>query len=80
MITVVFSSRGSSRRCARSDAPGAGGKCSLPAAAMTGVGIAGVAVVVTFTSHGVIVSAAKDVVPVEVEAAPMVPPLIRRAS
>ena len=46
---------------------------------MTDVGIAGVAVEVAFTSPGVIVAAAKDVVPVEVEAAPMVPPLIRRA-
>ena len=61
------------------DAPGTGGRCSLPAAAMAVVGIAGVAVVVAFTSPGVIVGISKDVVPVEVEAAPMVPPLIRRA-
>ena len=62
-----------------SNAPGTDGRCSLPAAAMAGVGFAGVAVVVAFTSPGVNVGAAKDAVPVEVEAAPMVPPLIRRA-
>ena len=38
----------------------------------------GVAAVVAFTSPDVIVATAKDVVPVEVEDAPMVPPLIRR--
>ena len=46
---------------------------------MTGVGIAGVVVVVAFTNSGVIVAPAKNIVPVEVEAAPIVPPLIRRA-
>ena len=46
---------------------------------MAVVGIAGVAVVVADGSPGAIVGAVKDVVAVEVEAAPMVPPLIRRA-
>ena len=59
--------------------PGGGARCSLPATAMTVVGIAGVAGVVAVVSPGVIVGATKDVVTVEVEATPMVPPLIRRA-
>ena len=45
---------------------------------MAAVGVAGLAVVVAYTSPGVIVGAAKDVVSVEVEAAPVMPPLIRR--
>ena len=46
---------------------------------MAVVGIAGVVVVVVSASPGVIVGAAKYVVTVEVEAASMMPPLIRRA-
>ena len=64
--------------CSRSDVTDAGARCSLPAA-MAVVGIAGVAVVVADRSPIVIVGAKKDVVTVEVEAAPIVPPLIRRA-
>ena len=43
------------------------------------VGIAGVVAVVMVTSPDVIVGTAKDIVAVEVEAAPMVSSLIRRA-
>ena len=46
---------------------------------MAVVGIAGVAVVVAVATPGVIVGAPKYFVTVEVEAAPMVSPLIRRA-
>ena len=45
---------------------------------MAVAGIAGVAVVVAVASTGVIVGAAKDAITVEVEAALMVPPMIRR--
>ena len=46
---------------------------------MTVSGIAGVVVVGAFGSPGVVVGAAKDVVTVKAKAAPMAPPLIRRA-
>ena len=70
---------GAGARCSFSDVPGAGARCSPPAVAMTVAGIADVVVAVAVASPHVIVGAAKDVVTVEVEAAPMVPPLVRRA-
>ena len=50
-----------------------------PAVAKAFADIAGVAVAVAVTRHGVVVGAAKAVVTVEVEAAPVVPLLIRQA-
>ena len=47
---------------------------------MAVVGIAGVVVVIAVASPGVIMGATNDVIAVEIEATPMVPPLIRRAS
>ena len=54
-------------------------ECSPPtAAALTVIGITGIAVAVVVDSLA-IVGGTTDVVPVKVEVAPMVPPLIRRA-
>ena len=50
-----------------------------PAATMVVSDIAGEAVAVAVGNHGIIVGAAKDLVAVEAEASPMMPPLIRRA-
>ena len=61
------------------DVPGAGARCSVLTATMAVASIAGVAVVVADGSPSVIVIAIKDLVAVKVEAALMVPPLIRRA-
>ena len=59
------------------DVPGGGAGCLLPAAAIAVGGIAGVPVVVAVATPGVIVGPMEDIAAVEVEAAPMVSPLIR---
>ena len=61
------------------DVLGTGTRCSLHVTTMAVAGIAGVAVVVAADSAAIVVGAAKNVVAVKDEVAPIAPPLTRHA-